>query len=149
MSNNFRDELQIPTKKEKRKINDQPTKKMQMKIYVSIAVLFAVIMFVSYRYTLINAKNIELQALKKEYKKVVSEVNLANIDVESKYNLTSVEEYAKQKLGMQKPDIKQIVYVDTRIDNYVENKKHSFWDNILNKILNLQKKIISNGQMQK
>ncbi len=115
----------------KANINDQPTKKMQAKIFISIAMLCIIMLFVTFRYTRITAKNLELQQLKEDYKKIVSEVNLVNIDVEAKYNLTSVEEYAKQKLGMQKPEIKQIVYVDTRIDNYVENNSENFWENIL------------------
>lgn len=107
-----------------KKINDQPTARTQIKIYLSLIFLFVLIMGTTYRYSLINAKNLELQSLKKQYKSAVSEVNLVNIDLESKYNLTSVEEYAKRILGMQKPDKTQIIYVDTRIDNYLENKEN-------------------------
>ncbi|MEG0072903.1 MAG: hypothetical protein RR922_00980 [Clostridia bacterium] len=107
-------------KKQVAKITDQPTSGTQIRLFLAAFFLFVIIMGITYRYSLINSKNLELQSLKSEYKKILSDVNIANLEVESKYNVALVEDYAKQKLGMQKPEKSQIIYIDTRKKDYVE-----------------------------
>ena len=112
-------------------INDQPAAKTQIKMFIGLITICIVCLVVTSRYAKISVKNLELQDLKEEYKEIVAEVSLVNIDVEAKYNLTSVEEYAKQKLGMQKPTIDQIVYIDTRTGDYSENNNsEGFWSKL-------------------
>ncbi len=75
---------------------------------------FAMFMTLIYRYNLINAKNLENLKIQKEYEKIKAEVSLAQIELERRVSLSTIEAYAKQKLGMQKPTKSQIIYIDTR-----------------------------------
>ncbi|MEG0873143.1 MAG: cell division protein FtsL [Clostridia bacterium] len=74
---------------------------------------FVMTMVITYRFNVINEKNLKAQSLKKEL--VGAETGLANsqIDVEKNTDLNKIEAYAKQQLGMQKPDKNQTIYVDT------------------------------------
>ena len=99
---------------------------------------------ISYRYNLINEKNLKSIGLKSELSSVEANLLKAQISVEQSTNLTKIESYAKQKLGMQKPDKNQTIYVDTSDSLYSSNttSETSGIANIFNSIKNMFKKII-------
>lgn len=140
-----------PEKKRKQKesvtIKEKPqikvNNKSRVKLIASIIIVFSMFMVITYRYNLINEENLEVQGLKKELKRVAAEVSLAQIELEQNLNLDTVENYAKQKLGMQKPEKNQIVYVDTRQEEHVNNVKEdiSFWDKIQQMIDSIRENI--------
>lgn len=117
--------------------------KSKIKLVISIIAIFSMFMVITYRYNIINEKNLEVQGLKKELKRVSAEVSLAQIELEQQLNLDSIENYAKQKLGMQKPEKNQIIYVDTRQNEYVNQSEEttSFWDKIKQMIDDIRKNI--------
>ena len=84
---------------------------------------------------MISEKNLEVQNLKKELNKVESGLVSSQIDVEQGTDLNKIEAYAKQQLGMQKPDKNQTIYVDTSIDEGTTQ---------VEKTLNVFEKIVEN-----
>lgn len=74
---------------------------------------FAMSMIIIYRFNIINEKNLQSQSLKKELEQVDASLVSAQIEVEQNTDLSKIEAYAKQQLGMQKPGKNQTVYVDT------------------------------------
>lgn len=112
-------------KKTEVKVEKKINNKSKVRLVASIITVFSMLMVITYRYNLINEKNLEVQSLKKEYKRVAAEVSLAQIELEQHLNLSMVENYAKQKLGMQKPEKNQIIYVDTRQEEYINNAEEN------------------------
>lgn len=74
---------------------------------------FAMSMIIIYRFNVINEKNLQSQALKKELEQVDASLVSAQMEVEENTDLNKIEAYAKQQLGMQKPSKNQTIYVDT------------------------------------
>ncbi|MDO4282609.1 MAG: hypothetical protein Q4D02_03155 [Clostridia bacterium] len=74
---------------------------------------FAMSMIIIYRFNVINEKNLQSQALKKELEQVDASLVSAQMEVEQNTDLNKIEAYAKQQLGMQKPGKNQTIYVDT------------------------------------
>lgn len=122
-------ELDLPTRnrerlkvlKEEIKVEEKPAKSkvsasfvQKNKLMFVGALIFAMFMTLIYRYNLINAKNMENLKIEKEHNKIKAEVSLAQIELERRISLSTIEAYAKQKLGMQKPTKSQIIYIDTR-----------------------------------
>lgn len=97
---------------------------------------FGMTIIMSYRYNLINEKNLAAIGLKSDLEAAQADLLNAQIAVEQSTNLTEVEAYAKQKLGMQKPDKNQIIYVDTSdvSSNMSVNKTISSEGSIINNI---------------
>lgn len=100
----------------KNQINRQRKKaKNNASAIVFILSVFAMTLILTYRYNIISEKNLEVQTLKEELTKVESGLVSSQIDVEQGTDLNKIEAYAKQQLGMQKPDKNQTIYVDTSI----------------------------------
>ena len=85
---------------------------------------------------IINEKNLKSQSLASDLTKAESALVTSQIDVEQNTDLNEIEAYAKQKLGMQKPDKNQTIYVDTsKTNNSVELQDEStFFQEIGDKI---------------
>ena len=74
---------------------------------------FTMGMIITYRYNMISEKNLKVQELKGELAAVEANLLTAQIEVEQNTDLNKIEAYAKQQLGMQKPDKNQTIYIDT------------------------------------
>ncbi len=114
-------------------------KKVKTNPIKAIALIFSIFslsLVLTYRFNIINEKNLEAQSLKKQLSTAESSLATAQIEVEQNTDLNKIEAYAKQKLGMQKPDKNQTVYVDTSkelgVSNVEENK--SVFDSIIGKV---------------
>ena len=83
---------------------------------VASFIFFAIASVICYRYSLINEQFIELKDIKKEYATIQNVNEQIEADIESKTDLTYIENYAKYQLGMQKPSDSQMRYVN------IENK---------------------------
>lgn len=95
-------------------------------IYLFIACVFSMTILLTHRYNVISEKNLKVQELKEELEDAESLLATTKIDVESNTDYNAIEAYAKQKLGMQKPSVNQIVYVDSSLQNdLVENVNNS------------------------
>lgn len=129
--------------KNKLKANARAKARKNVKLVACILCSFAMGMLITYRYNLISEKNLKTQELKSNLATV--EANLLNkqIEVEQSTDLNKIEAYAKQQLGMQKPDKNQTVYIDTsKSMNPIEiNKEVSVIENIIKKIKDYMSKI--------
>lgn len=103
-------------------------------------VLFAVCM----RYTIINEKFNEVNALEKELDSVKALNGQLNANIESKTDLSYIEKYAKYQLGMQKPNDSQIVRINYEKQDKIstplvieEEKELGFFEKLFNDLLNL------------
>ena len=97
--------------------------------------IFAMLMIVTYRYNLISEKNLKVQQLKDDLETAKSELATTQIAVEKVMDVNYVEAYAKQQLGMQKPEKSQLIYIN--MDNEESVKKTSS----VNMIMSLVDKI--------
>ncbi|MBQ8379646.1 MAG: hypothetical protein IJX34_02400 [Clostridia bacterium] len=97
---------------------------------------FAMSMIITYRFSLINEKNLEVQNLISELEIVSSQVATSQIEVDQNTDLNAIEAYAKQQLGMKKADSSQTVYIDTSeaINKIQVNQETTIIDKIINYI---------------
>ena len=129
------------TKKHEQK---KPKKINQAKAIMYIAIGFVTLFVISYRYAVIDKtysnlkeKNTELAAIEKETAQLEA-------NIESDLKLTTIEEEAKEQLGMQKLTAEQKVYVSLPKTDYVETSSDEVEDSntssnwimqIINKII--------------
>ena len=99
--------------------------KQKVQLVLSVVLVFSMLMVITYRSNKISEANLKAIELKESLEEVSSDLSLAMMGVEQKSNLSEIEAYAKQKLGMQKPDKNQIVYVDTSAVQKVEVQNSS------------------------
>lgn len=127
-------------KNEPRKSNilSRDEKKARKKqIYVVIAI-FALLVTISYRNSLINEEFNSMQSLKQELSSIEKENKQLEIGIEGSLNLKNVEKIASEQLGMQKQTVEQTIYAKLPKEDYVESaaeeikeQKASFFQKIL------------------
>ncbi len=127
--------------KVKKQVKRLPQRKAKMTFkqkfvwIASVLTVFSAFMVVIYRSNMISEANLKSLKLKSELEQVSSDLSVAMMELEHGQNLNEIEDYAKQKLGMQKPDKNQIVYVDTSLVEEVVNKESkSVQNNFLDSI---------------
>ena len=133
-------------KKVTRNNNKTVNKKNAKRKTSSIAMIlfvFSMTLVLVYRYNVISEKNLEAQSLAEDLTKAESALLTSQIEVEQGTDLNQIEAYAKQKLGMQKPDKNQTIYVDTsKTSNSLEVQSDTtFFQNITDKISSFFDKI--------
>lgn len=114
-------------------------KKAKTSTVLSILFIFSLSMILVYRFNIISEKNFQVQTLQKQLDKIQANETKSQIAVEQSTDLNSIEAYAKQKLGMQKPGKNQIIYVDNSIKDSVQSSDQK---SIIDKIVSEAKKII-------
>ncbi len=124
-------------KNKKIKASVKPKSKVSL-IFTTISI-FAMLIVLSYRYNLISEKNLELQRENKELDKVTSIFATTEIAIKQGSNLEYIENYAKQQLGMQKPEKSQIIYINADYKSEVTNTQNK---NIFQKMIEKMKDII-------
>lgn len=126
----------------KNKLNNQKSKaKKNASLVAFILCGFAMTMVITYRYNMISEKNFESQNLKSKLAAVEASVLNKQIEVEQGTDLNKIEAYAKQQLGMQKPDKNQTIYVDT--SKGVQAVETSEDTTVLEKAINAVKNFIN------
>ena len=112
------------TLKKKKVQNTQKKQKRQLKSHVKavmyIGVIFAVLFVISYRNSLINESFSKNEKLKSTLAVTQKENEQLQVNIENSLNLSNIEKLAKEKLGMQKLDNSQKVYVSLPKKDYVE-----------------------------
>jgi cell division protein FtsL len=96
-------------------------KKKQRSLTITVAILFILLLTISYRNSQINEKFTEVQSLKKELSSLEKENEQLEVSIENGLNLNTIEKLAKEKLGMQKLTNKQTLYVSLPKKDYVES----------------------------
>lgn len=98
-------------------------KKRQVQLTLIVAVIFILLLLISYRNSQINEKFSEVQNLKKEVSSIQKENEQLKVNIENGLNSNNIEKLAKEKLGMQKLTSKQTKYISLPKKDYVESAK--------------------------
>ena len=117
-------------------------KKKHNKNVALIVAIFLILLTVSYRSSLINERFNDVQTAKEKLAAIQKTNGQLEVSIESSLNLSNIENAAKEKLGMQKLDNSQKVYVSLDKKDYVEgkvedvsistNSQEKWYDKILN-----------------
>lgn len=119
--------------KEKRKVKPEA----KMMLYVAIG--FMILLAISYRNSVINEKFTKIKELKSNLSTLQKENEQLEANIESSLNLKTIEQSARDTLGMQKLDNSQSVYINLPKQDYIElaveeiNKEEevSIWEKII------------------
>ena len=95
-------------------------KKKQFRVTITIIVIFALLLTISYRNSKINERFSNVQSLKKELSALEKENEQLEVNIENGLNLNNIEKMAKEKLGMQKLTNKQTKYISLPKKDYTE-----------------------------
>ena len=120
-------------------VQKQLKSKSKLSLILSVVAIFTMLIIISYRYNVISEKNLELQRLKINKSSVESELATTAIATEKMIDKDMVESYAKQQLGMQKPEKSQIVYINSKYETKEEEIENN---NIFEKVVDKLKNII-------
>lgn len=85
-----------------------------------IGIVFAMLFTISYRNSLINEGYNKKENIKSQLSAIQKENEQLKVKIENSLNLNSVEKSAEEKLGMQKLDNNQKIYLDLQKKDYVE-----------------------------
>lgn len=104
---------------EKEKLKKLETKR-HAKLIVYIGIGFLTLFTISYRNTVINENFAELKNLKTNLAVIEKENEQLKVNIENSLNYNNIEKMAKEKLGMQKVNNSQTVYVNLPRQDYIE-----------------------------
>ena len=132
-------------KTNKNKVKQLKKRQRQMVKYLIIG--FAIIFGICYRNSQIDENFSKVQNLKKEVADVEKQNTQLEISIENGLNLSNLEQEAKEKLGMQKLNSKQTIYITLPKSDYIEpaaeeviiEDKESGIKGIINAITNIFK----------
>ena len=123
-----------PKKKARISKNEHAKRKSQL---CSVLVIFALLLVISYRNSLITEEFQAIQSLKSELSSIEKENKQLEIGIEGSLNLNKIEKIATEELGMQKRSVEQTIYTDLPKEDYVEagiqeEKEQNWFQKILN-----------------
>lgn len=110
----------LKKKNEQPQVNQKRQLKSHVKAVLYIGVIFAVLFAISYRNSLINESFTKNEKLKKTLAVTKKENEQLQVNIENSLNLSNIEKLAREKLGMQKLDNSQKIYVSLPKKDYVE-----------------------------
>ena len=107
----------------------------------SVLVIFALLVAISYRNSLITEEFKSIQDLKSDLTNIEKENKQLEISIEGSLNLNKIEKIAEEQLGMQKQTVEQTIYTELPKEDYVEasiqeEQKEQSW---IQKIFNIFK----------
>ncbi len=115
--------------------------KERLKLVINIAMIFSALFVISYRNSKINESFNKNADLKQSLAVTKKENEQLQVNIENSLNLSNIEKIAKEKLGMQKLDNSQKVYVSLPKKDYIEPAVEKVTieenQNIFQKILNI------------
>lgn len=132
---------QINTKQQKSKTKRKLKKNVKVVLYVAIG--FAMLFTISYRNSVINESFNKKEELKKELSVIQKENEQMKVSIENSLNLNTLEQAAKERLGMQKLNNNQKVYISLPKKDYVEpaseqvviQENQNWWDKLVNSLM--------------
>ena len=119
-------------------------RKRQMRTTVTVVGLFLLLLTISCRNSQIDRQFDQIQDQKKQLAALQKENEQLKVSIENSVNISNIEKVAKEELGMQKLSSKQTVYITLPKKDYVEtaaekvviNDNQSWWQKLVDKILN-------------
>ena len=123
--------------KEKRKL------KIEVKVIAYIAIGFSVLLAISYRNSVINEKFTQIKILKANLAALQKENQQLEVNIENSLNLKTIEQSARELLGMQKLEKSQTIYINLPKQDYiqpaaeeiVEEDNENLWQKIVKFII--------------
>ena len=138
----YQEQIKINEKQRKEAIKME--KKKHNKNVAFIVTIFLILLAISYRSSLINEKFSAIQKEKATLSSLQKTNDQLEVSIESSLNFKNVEEVAKEKIGMQKLENDQKVYVNLDKKDYVEastedinitnNENTNWFMSLINKI---------------
>lgn len=110
--------------KDKKIIKENSRKKQQRKVIFYVGIGFLILFAISYRNSQIDERFSEIQTLQNQLSVVEKENEQLEVSIENSSNLNSLEQSAKELLGMQKLNNKQSVYVSLPKVDYIEGSQN-------------------------
>jgi len=104
----------------KEKKRQKRNAKAKIKAVCLLLCIFGACFLVIYRYALITEMNYKLDKSIKSYNSIRDENAQLRVEIDRATDLNRIKEIAQQKLGMQRPDKYQIVYVNVPKNDYTE-----------------------------
>lgn len=131
-------------KQEKHSKAKEKKKNITRIAYVVIG--FAILLTISYRYALINTSFSEKEKLKNQLTEIQKQNQQLKVSIEQGMNINTIEQQAKERLGMQKLDNNQKVYINLDKSDYVESsvankgetETESWWSKLLKDLFNIK-----------
>ena len=133
------------TQKKRTETKFNQKSKNNSKIILGIGAIFVILFAVGYQNALVAQRYSELKKLKTSLAEIEKENKQLEVNIESKTNLSAIEEKASQELGLKKLDESKIIYVNPDKQDYVKSsveeiqmpKEDNWFTNIINKIQNV------------
>lgn len=130
---------------ENKQNNAKEAKKNLTHIFYLI-VCFSVLLTIAYRYAIINAKFNEKEELKAKLAELQKLNQQLTVSIEQGMNINKIEQEAKEKLGMQKLDNNQKVYINLEKSDFTESSANnaddeiteSWWSKLIKDIFNMK-----------
>ena len=116
----YKQKKKSTAKSKQEKVRPKRKLKSQVKLVAGILLIFAGLLVISYRNSLINESFNKGESLKANLAAIQKENEQLKVNLEISLNLSNIEELAEKKLGMQKLDNSQKVYVSLDKQDYVE-----------------------------
>lgn len=129
-----------------KQVKEQPKRhlKSHAKVVIYILIVFSILFAISYQNSLINESFNRKSDLQKQLGVIQKENEQLQVSIENSLNLSNIEKIAKERLGMQKLDNTQKVYVNLPKKDYVEpaveeviiEEETNWFESLLNKLFN-------------
>lgn len=122
------------------KKNDKKSSRIKFKLLLNVFAVFAICFIIIFRYALITELNYKINKSNISYNEIKNENSRIKVELEKDMDLHKVKEVAESRLGMQKPDKFQIVYVNVPKSDFTivsdSAKDEKFKGNVFMGILN-------------
>jgi cell division protein FtsL len=102
--------------REKRRYKNN--RKLKVRMVLSILAVLIAGMTVMYRFAVITQLSYNINQNENKYNELRNENSLLKVQVETQTDLTAIKTTAENRLGMQKPDKSQIVYIKVPRNDY-------------------------------
>lgn len=140
---NYKKRKTTNVKKKQEKVQPKRHIKKQIKVVTYVCLIFASLLVISYRNSLINESFNENEGIKSDLAAIEKENEQLRVNLENSLNLSNIEKLAEEKLGMQKLDNSQKVYVSLDKKDYVESaveevviqENQNWFEKLLNTLL--------------
>lgn len=114
----------------KAKRNQRNNNKAKLKTVAYILVVFSMCLVLMLRYAQIIELNYKINLQNNQYNTLRNENSRLKVAIDNEMDLQKVREIAENKLGMQKPDKFQVVYIKVQKNDFTEiTDEHKAFDN--------------------
>lgn len=118
---NTKKKLEVIDNTQKRNVKaETEAKKIRKRQIFLVITIFATLLFISYRNSVINEECKDIQAQKDNLAVIQKENKQLEISLEGSLNLNNIEKIATEQLGMQKQTSNQTIYTELDKEDYIE-----------------------------